>query len=434
MSATVTREERIKWWREGRYGMFIHWGLYAIPAGTWKEAVHDQGYSEWIMFHEKIPVAEYAALASQFNPAQFDAEAWVDVAKRAGMTYIVLTTKHHDGFSMFDSDVTDYTIVKSTPWKRDATRELVDACRAAGIKFGCYYSTDRDWYRRTGPGKALKQTNTWDYPDSPAEDFDRYYQDVVKPQVAELLTKYHPDLLWFDEIEFKTRDQVMDLHDMIREMAPWCIINSRIKTYTFPETDSSVYSDYISSGDNEIFEKGIDYEWENPGTLNTSYGFNRNDHNWVAPSEVLRRLVSIVSMGGNYLLNVGPTAEGVIPQPSVDTLDRIGKWMSVNDDAIYGTMPLPEGNVDPDQEVYFTSKGDALYAICLGPISDETSLRLPGSGASGANEITSVSVLGSDEAVTWSQTDSELRLSTPSLVPDDLAVVYRLELRRNATS
>jgi len=139
----MVRERRIKWWREARFGMFIHWGLYSIPAGVWKDKVYPTGYSEWIMFSEKIPVREYELLAGKFNPAKFDARGWVDTAKKAGMKYIVLTTKHHDGFSMFKSKLSPYNIVDATPFKRDVTKELADACREAGIRFGCYYSTDR---------------------------------------------------------------------------------------------------------------------------------------------------------------------------------------------------------------------------------------------------------------------------------------------------
>jgi len=174
--------------------------LYAIPAGVWKKNVHPEGYSEWIMFDEKIPVKEYARLAGEFNPVKFDAKAWVAIAAKAGMKYMVFTAKYSDGFSMFKSGLTDFDIVDATPFKRDVTGELTAACRAAGLKFGCYYSCDRDWHRPQGPENAYKQNNTWDFPDSKREDFDKYFRDFLMPQVEELLVNYRPDILWFDGI------------------------------------------------------------------------------------------------------------------------------------------------------------------------------------------------------------------------------------------
>jgi alpha-L-fucosidase len=227
--AGLTREQRNAWWREARFGMFIHWGLYAIPAGVWKNNVHAEGYSEWIMFAEKIPVKEYELLAERFNPVKFDAKAWVAIAKKAGMKYIVLTTKHHDGFSMFKSGLTSYNVVDATPFKRDVTRELSDACREASIRFGCYYSIDRDWYRPLGPGNNYKQNNVWDFPASPQADFDRYFAEFAKPQVEELLVGYRPDVLWFDGIDMQSDAQVEVLYRSIRKFRPECVVNGRIK-------------------------------------------------------------------------------------------------------------------------------------------------------------------------------------------------------------
>jgi alpha-L-fucosidase len=340
--AGLTREQRIQWWREARFGMFIHWGLYSIPAGVWRDKVHATGYSEWIMFGEKIPVKEYELLAKRFKPSQFDAKAWVAIAKQAGMKYMVLTTKHHEGFSMFKSQLTPYNIVDATPFKRDVTKELSDACRNSGMRFGCYYSIDRDWYRPQGSNN-YQQNNSWDFPDTKREDFDRYFATFAKPQVAELLTNYRPDLLWFDEIEMKTDAQVDDLYQMIRKLGPRCLVNSRIKSGRLPGKIPPPYCDYISTGDNEIADKAMGFEWENPGSMNTSYGYNENDHNWVEAPEIVFRLVDIVSKGGNYLLNVGPTAEGLIPQASIERLAEVGAWMKINGEGIYGTSPSSFG-------------------------------------------------------------------------------------------
>ena len=434
----LTREQRIQWWREARFGMFIHWGLYSIPAGVWKDKVHDTGYSEWIMFSEKIPVREYEQLAGKFNPVKFDAKAWTGIAQKAGMKYMVLTTKHHDGFSMFKSRLTHYNVADATPFKRDVTRELSDACRGSGMRFGCYYSIDRDWYRPQGPGNNYKQNNVWDYPDSKKEDFDRYVATFAKPQVEELLANYKPDLLWFDEIDMKSDAQVEDLYQSIRRLRPECVINSRIQGCRFPAKIPPPHCDYISTGDNEIAGKNLGFEWENPGSMNTSYGYNANDHNWVAAKEIVFRLVDIVSKGGNYLLNVGPTSEGLIPQPCIDRLAEVGEWMEVNHEAIYGTSPwrvfrdgpAPDAKDAKASDIRFTAKGDSVYAIGLALPDAEVLVRDLGRKALPDRTIAAVSVVGSKETVKWSQTDEALVLPVPREKPCRYAMVYRIDFKK----
>jgi len=438
-------EQRIQWWREARFGIFIHWGLYSIPAGVWKDKVHAEGYSEWIMFGEKIPAREYEKLAGRFNPVKFDATAWVAIAKQAGMRYMVLTAKHHDGFSMFKSRLTPYNVADATPFKRDVTRELSDACRDSGIRFGCYYSIDRDWYRPQGPGNNYKQNNVWDYPDSTKADFDRYFATFAKPQVEELLTHYRPDLLWFDEIDMKTDAQVEDLYQAIRKLRPECVVNSRIQGCRFPAQIPPPHCDYITSGDNEILEKAPGFEWENPGSMNTSFGYNQNDHQWVDAKEIVLRLVDIVSKGGNYLLNVGPTSEGLIPQPSIDRLLEVGAWMETNGEAIYGTSPWkvfrdgPSANratkadrtsARSQVDIRFTAKGDSLYAICLSWPEQELLIRTLSKQTAASNAIAAVQMLGSKESITWRRTDEGLALSVPRERPGRHAFVYRIDFTK----
>jgi alpha-L-fucosidase len=418
------RQERIEWWKEARYGLFIHWGLYAIPAGTWKDKVYNHGYSEWIMFSEKIPREEYAALAKRFNPEEFDADTWAEVAKKAGMKYVVITAKHHDGFSIFDSAVTDYDVIDATPYKRDIIGELERACHRAGLHFGVYYSVDRDWYRPTGPGNRYKQTNTWDFPESTEADFDRYFEEIALPQVKELITNYDIDLLWFDAIEMKSPSQIERTYNAIRELSPDTIINSRIWSPRFPEEVPPPYCDYISSGDNKILENSIDFEWENPGSMNTSYGFNKNDHKWVEPGEIVRRLADIVSKGGNYLLNVGPTAEGTFPQASTDRLLEAGKWMDVNAEAIRGTSHWKVYN--EGDSIYFTAKDNVVYAICTEWPKDTILLKAFSQTDAPDLKIKSVKLLGSKERVEWEHTAHGLQASTPERAPNELGLVYKI--------
>ena len=451
-----TREDRLAWFREAKFGMMISWGLYAIPAGVWKGKSHPDNYAEWIMFDEKIPVAEYSRLAADFNPVKFDAGAWAALAKKAGMRYVIPLAKHHDGFSMYKSTLTDFDIVDATPFGRDVIGELAQACRAAGLKFGCYYSVDRDWHRPTGQGNEYKQTNTWDFPTSTRADFDAYFRDFAKPQVGELLVQYRPDVLWFDGIGFKSDGQLEDLVRTIRTLQPTCLINSRIKTFRNPYPDPYRYCDYISMGDNEIADKAPGFEWENPGTLNSTYGYSRDDNHWIDSKEIVFRLVDIVSKGGNYLLNVGPSAEGLIPQPSVDRLLDVGGWLATNGEAIYGTSgwkvygegPLFEWEAEraksrgvkpaagtrrarpvrTSSDIRFTAKAKSVYAICLGWPERDILVKALTMKSGGGERIAGVSMLGAKEKIQWRQTGDGLALSVPKSRPGSYAFVYKIDL------
>jgi alpha-L-fucosidase len=323
-------DPRLDWWRDAKFGLFIHWGLYAIPAGVW-QGQEVPGIGEWIMQHARIPVHEYEPLALQFNPVHFDAAAWVSLAKAAGQKYLVITSKHHDGFCLFDSALSDYNIVDGTPFGRDPMQELAAECARQGIKFGFYYSQTQDWHHPDGDG------NDWDY-DATKQNFDSYIRNYVAPHVRELLTNYGPiAVLWFDTPKGITREQSLFLLDLVHQIQPDCLVCGRL---------GNALGDYASAGDNKIPGQAVDADWETPATINDTWGYKVNDHNWKSTTDLLRKLVDIVSKGGAYLLNVGPTAEGVIPQPSVERLLAMGEWLQANGEAIYGTRPGPIQGVD----------------------------------------------------------------------------------------
>ncbi|HZW31271.1 MAG TPA: alpha-L-fucosidase [Isosphaeraceae bacterium] len=319
------QDPRLAWWRAARFGMFIHWGLYAIPAGIWN-GQEVPGIGEWIMHRARIPVREYEQLARQFNPTRFNAAEWVSLARRAGQRYIVITAKHHDGFCMFDSQVTTYDIVDATPFGRDPLKELAAECQRQGIRLGFYYSQTQDWHHPDGDG------NDWDYDES-RKDFAGYLEHYVKPQVRELLTNYGPiSIIWFDTPRRITPAQSQSLVELVHDLQPDCLVCGRV---------GNQVGDYASTGDNRIPAAVVEADWETPATINDTWGYKVTDHNWKSPRVLIHSLVDIVSKGGNYLLNVGPTAEGVIPQPSVERLLAVGDWLAVNGEAIYGAGPGP---------------------------------------------------------------------------------------------
>jgi alpha-L-fucosidase len=348
--ADPAREARLRWFREAKYGLFVHWGLYAIPAGEWKGKTVP-GIGEWIMNRARIPVREYEALAARFDPVKFDAEAWVRLAEDAGMKYVVITSKHHDGFALFDSKVSQYDVVDATPFKRDVLKELAEACRRRGMRLGFYYSQAQDWHDPNGAG------NDWDFGPDDKKDFDRYLREKAEPQVRELLTGYGPvALVWFDTPRMMTSERARRFTELVRALQPDTLIDGRL----------GAAGDYVSTGDNVIPSRASGEAWETPATMNHTWGYRRDDHDWKSPGEVAFKLVDIVSKGGNYLLNVGPMADGTIPAPSQEVLRTVGRWLKANGEAVYGAGPTPFGEElgEPSTRGAKDLRGNPLFLPC----------------------------------------------------------------------
>jgi alpha-L-fucosidase len=318
-----TLQETKEWFRQAGYGMMIHWGLYSMLGGEWKgQRMVDIG--EWAQQYFRIPNAEYHRLATAFHPILFDAEEWVRLAKDAGMQYMVFTAKHHEGFAMYHSRVSKFNIVDATPFGRDVTAELAEACYKHGMKLGLYYSQDLDWSHPHGGGYRTGKTwcggkaywvNNWDYPDDANKDYTICFEEKIKPQVKEILTGYGDlCLIWFDTPETLRPEQTDELYRMVRTYQPGCLVNSRI---------GNGYGDYTSADDNEMPDgdkSGMLYE--TPATLNDTWGYKSFDSNWKSAEEVVALRKLIAAHHANYLLNVGPDALGRMPAPACDSLRR----------------------------------------------------------------------------------------------------------------
>jgi alpha-L-fucosidase len=330
--------DKTKWFKDAGFGMFIHWGLFALPAGIWnKKPIADERYinplAEHIMLLKKIPVREYAALANSFNPTNFDAEKIVQMAKYAGVKYITYTTKHHDGFAMYNSKVSSYNIVNATPYKKDPLIALADACKKEGIKLCLYYSLGRDWENKNAVSREPRRNN-WDFPDTTGLSYEKYLDEKVKPQLQELLTNYGEiAMIWFDTPELTTLKQSISLELFVKQIQPNCIINTRV---------GNNVGDVIEMDDNRIAENENTKPWESPATMAESWGYSILDTKeyWKSSNELIEKLVEIRSKGGNYLLNVGPDAKGVIPDLAKERMNDISKWMAVNGAAIINTKPV----------------------------------------------------------------------------------------------
>ncbi len=314
-----------EWFKEAGFGMMIHWGLYSVLGGEWR-GKRMEYIGEWAMSKFEIPNAEYEKLAKVFNPIYFDAEEWVGLAKRAGMKYIVITSKHHDGFALYHSKADAYNIVDATPFGRDVIRELADACAKNDIKLGLYYSQNIDWHEPHGGGYGkefyhtnfgMSWDNDWDYPDREKKDYRICYEKKIKPQIKEILTEYGDlCLIWFDTPMGLPEDCSRELVDMVKKYQPNCLVNSRI---------GNEMGDYISLGDNELPETYTDALIEAPITLNHTWGYKSFDNDWKSTEKVKEILNKCRNCGANLLLNIGPDHLGRLPSPAIDVLKALGE-------------------------------------------------------------------------------------------------------------
>lgn len=332
-----------EWFTQARFGMFIHWGLYSNPAGIWKGKKNRHPYSEWLQASEKIPREEYRRLTEQFNPRFFCADDWIAAAEEAGMKYFLITAKHHDGFALWPSQASSYNVMDATPFKRDILGELAAACQKRDIKFGLYYSHWQDWEGNGGDICTVNMENDeYRHPDQAG--FEAYWQGKCLPQIRELMESYDPAFFWFDSWDdyegkgrdftgvYLTRKRQDELIDLIRNLNPECLINSRL---CFDNPSDRV--DYLSMMDNVFPDKGYDKPWETSGTLNESWAYHRMDYDWKPTERLIKNLIANASLGGNYQLNVGPTGDGLFQKAAIKRLREIGLWLEANGEALYGT-------------------------------------------------------------------------------------------------
>ncbi len=435
--------------RHNKYGMFIHFGLYSELGGIWKgRTLEDSGtgprLGEWIMRRHEIGRDEYAQLARTFDPSRFDARQWVAIAKAAGMRYIVVTSKHHDGFALFKSTASRFNVVDATPFRRDIIKELSDACAEAGLAFGVYYSQALDWrdggdagYRdyapRTGPKIKGEFPNRWD--PSP-QSYDDYTMRKAIPQVQELLQNYRISQIWFDTPVYIPPKYSMLFYKTVFNSNPSILVNQRV---------GNGFGDIGVPGDNVIPDSVREGLWEGIATTNNSWGYKSYDHDWKSSTELLYWLLATVSKGGNFLLNVGPDGQGVIPAGAVTHLTAIGQWLQVNGPAIYDSRPWRTSHEGPTrisirgtedreagkptftftpQDFWFTQRGDRLFAI---------GMVAPPAGQSGlitslANtRVRNVRLLGSTAPIWWRSTAAGLEFKLSGAPASSLG--YTLEIR-----
>jgi alpha-L-fucosidase len=435
---SAERDRRMQWWREARFGMFVHWGLYSGLAGTWDgKPVGTEGGMEWIQERVKADTDTYAKAAiPRFTPKPGFAREWARLAKAGGAKYVVFTTKHHDGFALHDSAVSEYDA--GSVLHRDLVKEIVEALHAEGLKVGFYHSVI-DWHHDQYEYARSKQLphplKGHPYPNG-TRDHEKYLA-YLRGEVDELLSHYGPiDVLWWD---FSAQDfqgqeawHAFDLMDLARSRNPRIIMNNRLfrspeagwksmGTEGYTASLDPKYGDFITP-EQHIPDTGMPgIDWETCMTMNTTWGYNAHDHAWKSDETLIRNLVDIASKGGNYLLNIGPTGDGTVPPESVKSMEAIGRWMRVNGEAIYGTTAsrfahLPWGRS--------TTKGATIY-LHVFEWPNDGRLTVPGL----KTPVTSARLLAGGGALQVASDATGAVVQLPPNAPDQIASVIELRLQ-----
>ncbi len=417
---------RMEWWRDAKFGMFIHWGPYAVLGGTYKGKKID-GIGEWIMDKAPIPVKEYEQTAAmEFKPFQFNADEWARLMKNAGMKYVVITSKHHDGFALWDSKVSSYDIIDFTTFQRDILKELSEACKKQDIKFSLYYSI-MDWHHPQAQGNNYPDYNVKREETRTNPEFPDYYEKYMKPQLKELIENYDPEILWFDGewISDYTHQMGQELYQYIRELKPSIIINNRVdkgrKSMQGMNKDDMDYAGDFGTPEQEILVNASDLDWESCMTMNKTWGYKSYDQDWKSTETLLHNLVDAVSKGGNYLLNVGPKPDGTIPKPSVVRLNEIGDWLETNGEALYETEKLKENYKEGEFLRYTKQKGENVYyGIFLKTPEKKMVLTMVK-----PKENSEIYILGHPEPLEWKYSDETgLVIEVPKSTLESLDVSY----------
>ena len=429
--------ERLAWWHEAKFGMFIHWGVYSLYGGVYNGHQQARGDAAWILNRCKIPVAEYRETARQFNPINYDPEAWVKMAKDAGMKYLIITAKHHDGFALFGSKASNWNVVDATVYGKDLLKPLAEACRKQGIKLGFYYSQAVDW---TNPGASAARRlmqEGWPNPDSARIDkytkehdghwdpvqltstFDEYIDRVAVPQVKELLTNYGDvSVLWWDyATQMKTVEGSEKLQKLLA-LQPKIITNDRLH----PDFHGDTRTPEQAIPDRDAVDG---QNWETCMTMGNSWGYKKNDNSWKSSESLIRNLVKIASRGGNYLLNIGPKPDGTFPEESIQRLKEIGRWMTVNGEAIYGTQASPLDKLAWGECTKKEVKNNTMLYLSVFDWPKDGQLLIPGLH----NKVVSVKLLATGARLKASETKNGLKIEIPATAPDQNVSVIRVEVK-----
>lgn len=401
------------WWREAKFGMFIHWGIYAVPAGVY-DGKQIGGYGEWIMDQARIPVARYREYAKDFKPVKYDPVAWAALAKEAGVRYLVITAKHHDGFALFPSDVTTWDVADATPWKKDLIAPLAEATRAQGLRFGLYYSQAQDWSHPGGAKANLPDGDGWDQDHKGS--FDTYIEQIAVPQVREILGRYQPDVLWWDTPRLMDQQRAAKLAGLLSGK-PGIIHNNRL---------GGGYKGDTETPEQYIPPQGYPgRDWETCMTMNDTWGFKSEDHNWKSASDLIRNLVDITSKGGNYLLNVGPTAAGEIPAESIRLLQQVGAWMKVNGEGIYGSKASPFRKLPWGRCTTIAAGEDTILYLHVFDWPADGKLAVPGL----VNRVLSAELLADGMKLDVSPSADGHVVLVPASAPDAISSTVRLTIQ-----